>query len=106
MSVINRNEDQETYLTELILIGLLMVTPDALAQSVTGPSGGSNGLMGHHAVELHREPVPASWAKVHADHGAVLLSQGDDWNVSIDVGRESLDGEQWNLNVYLTASWD
>ncbi|MDX1348533.1 MAG: hypothetical protein R3189_09835 [Thiomicrorhabdus chilensis] len=97
----------ETYLLELILSGLLLVTPDALAVDFNSVD------MGVYQVDVAVEDGQGAylnrsdsiWSSV-ADDRVMLLSEGSAWDMSVGLDREILDQSSWNFKVYFTSAFD
>lgn len=98
---------RETYLLELILSGLLLVTPDVLAVDFNSVDMGvyqiDVAVEDRRGAYLHQSN--SIWNSA-PDERAMLLSEGSDWDMSVGLDRDVLDQSSWNLRVYFTSAFD
>lgn len=104
--LVQKLEIGQTYLIELIISGLLLMAPDALAADYAvnridasasyrdGYVG--SGMNGTSHLNLARPGV---------EDGTLLLSEGRTWNMSVGLDRDKGDQSQWNLVVYFTSAF-
>lgn len=97
----------ETYLLELILSGLLLVTPDALAVDFNSVDMGvyQVGVAVEDGRGAHLNQSNSIWSAA-PDERTMLLAEGSVWDMSVGMDREMLDQSSWNFRVYFTSAFD